>query len=96
MRFTLDDAELVQLAERLAPLVAARLPPPPAAAAPRLLSLGDVAQLLGCTRKAAEMRMVRARARRELHPLERMVIIVDGARRWDEAAVRQWIKGGRR
>ena len=95
MRLNLDDAEL----DRLAQLVAQRVPRylPAAEVAPeRFLSLSDVAKLIGAgTRKALEMRLVRARQRGELHPLERMTVMIDGQRRWPEAAVLAWAKGSR-
>lgn len=95
MRLDLDDAELLRLAERLAPHVARLLPEPRIEQINRYLTLGDVAKMISTTRKALEMRMVRARQRGELHPLETMAVLVDGHRMWPASAVETWARGGR-
>lgn len=47
-----------------------------------LLDRRAVAKLLGCSLAAFEERLARARRRGEPHPLEAMVVKIDGSRRW--------------
>lgn len=57
----------------------------------RLLTMADVAELLGTTRKALSERFRRARVAGEAHPLEAMAVSIDGVRRWRRADVQAFV-----
>jgi len=61
------------------------------AALPELLTLAEVAKLLGRTRGALQEAFRRGRRNGDLHPLDRMVIVHDGVRRWPRAAVEAYL-----
>lgn len=57
----------------------------------QLLSTNAVADLLGCSRRALQERFGRALRAGEEHPLARLAITIDGARRWRRADVLAYI-----
>lgn len=61
------------------------------AAAPELLTLAQVAAQLGTNRGALQERFNRARKAGNLHPIDKVVVVVDGVRRYPRAAVEAFI-----
>jgi hypothetical protein len=62
-------------------------PPAPPVDGETLITRAGVARHLGTTPAAVDQKFYRARKRGEVHPLEAMVVYVDGVRRWRKADV---------
>ncbi len=62
-------------------------PPPPV----ELLTLAQVAKMVGRTTRALQEAFQRGRKAGELHPLDQAVVMTDGVRRYPAARVREYI-----